>query len=237
MLGMEGQCMKKVLVTPYRENGRLCIHSDYLNAIMQEGLVPLVLPITMDERVLTACLQDGAGLLLTGGGDVAPALYGEERDSRCGEADALRDGMEFFLCRAAHERNLPTLGICRGLQVMNCGLGGTLHQHVAFAQTHQRSDRPAEKVHTVGIKQGSLLHRILQKDEIGVNSRHHQGVKGLGIGLKASAFAQDGLTEAAEDPGKRFFLGVQWHPESMCPTDENAGKIFAAFAAAVREER
>jgi putative glutamine amidotransferase len=143
--------------------------------------------------------------------------------------------MEFTLCRLAHQMHLPTLGICRGLQVMNCALGGTLHQHVNGADLHQRTDRPREGVHSVSVEKNTLLHRILKQDKIMVNSRHHQAVKQPGKGLLAAAHAEDGLAEAAEDPSRRFFLGVQWHPESMYETDENAQNIFAGFAAAVKE--
>ena len=227
--------MKKVLVTGYEDKGIFCINSDYMNALLQAGVLPVLLPLTDDPAALEAALADADGLVLSGGEDVEPALYGEERDPLCGPANPVRDRMEMQLCHLAHHQNIPTLGICRGLQMMNCVLGGTLYQHVETAQMHQRTDVPREGVHSVSIDKNTLLYRILKQDKIMVNSRHHQAVKQLGESLKAAAYAPDGLTEGAEDPSRRFFLGVQWHPESMYETDENARNIFAAFAAAVKE--
>lgn len=235
MLNVEGYAVKKVLITGYEDKGLFCINSDYMNALLQAGVLPVLLPVTDDPAALEAALSDADGLVLSGGGDVEPALYGEERDPLCGPANPVRDRMEMQLCRLAHQKNIPTLGICRGIQVMNCVLGGNLYQHVAAAQTHQRTDVPRQGVHTVSVKKGTLLHRILNKEEIAVNSRHHQAVNRLGQGFVAAAHAPDGLTEGAEDPSRRFFLGVQWHPESMYEADENARNIFAAFAAAVKE--
>lgn len=233
---MEGYAMKKILITPYEDRSRFCLHSDYMNAVLGEKGLSYVLPQTADEEILKAYLENADGLILSGGGDVEPALYGEERTPLCGEAEPERDKMEFALCRLALEMDMPTFGICRGFQVMNCVLGGTLYQHVPMAENHDRCDLPKDAVHTVSVMEGSRLHDILRKTETGVNSRHHQGVKKLGQGLVATAFAQDGLTEGFELPGKRFFLGVQWHPESMYAKYEDARKLFAAFMAAVKEK-
>lgn len=237
MLNMEGYTMKKILITTYGDHGKACLHTDYMNAVLKEGGLAWGLPLTGEEHVLNAYLQEADGLILSGGGDVDPGLYGEERTILCGEADALRDAMEMYLCRRALEMDVPVLGICRGLQVMNVALGGTLYQHVPGASLHSRSDAPAQAVHTVRMAEGSLLQAILGEKTIGVNSRHHQGIKIPAPGLKPQAFAEDGLVEAAAMPGKRFFLGVQWHPESMHASDENARKIFAAFLAAVKESK
>ena len=186
--------MKKVLVTGYEDKGILCINSDYMNALLQAGVLPVLLPLTDDKTALEAYLADADGLVLSGGGDVEPSLYGEERDPLCGNANPVRDRMEMQLCHLAHQKNIPTLGICRGLQMMNCVLGGNLYQHVETAQMHQRTDVPREGVHSVSIDKNTLLCRILKQDKIMVNSRHHQAVKQLGEGLKAAAYAPDGLT-------------------------------------------
>ncbi len=235
MLTMEGYAMKKILISTYEEKGRLCLNSDYLNAIVKSGALSYTLPVTHDEHILRAYLQSVDGLVLSGGGDVEPCYYGEERIPECGENEGLRDEMELTLCRLALEMDIPTLGVCRGLQVMNIALGGTLHQHLENTPFHQQHDKAREEVHAVRIEKGTLLHQILQKDETRVNTRHHQGVKRLAEGLLVNGVAEDGLVEAFELPGKQFFLGVQWHPESLFEHYEDARKIFAAFVAAVKE--
>lgn len=237
MLNMEGYAMKKILITPYEDRSRFCLHSDYMNAVLSEGGLSYVLPQTTDEKLLRAYLEGADGLILSGGGDVEPALYGEERSPLCGEAEPVRDEMEMKLCRMAVEMDIPLLCICRGLQVMNVALGGTLWQHLPMASMHDRCDTPKDAVHEVRVEKGSLLHEILGEEVTSVNSRHHQGIKTLAPGLVPAAFSEDGLAEAFEMPGKRFFLAVQWHPESMYDHHyENAQKIFAAFMAAVKEK-
>ena len=229
--------MKMIGVTPSRDGaGRICVHRDYMDALCRAGAVPVLLPLRGEEKLLEEALRRLDGLLLTGGADVEPRRYGEEKLPSCGETAPDRDAMEFFLCRRALERDLPLLGICRGHEVLNCVLGGTLYQDIAAQMgekvIHPRNDRPREAVHAVRAEAGTLLYRITGLGKMQVNSRHHQGIKALGRGLIAAARAEDGLIEAVEMPGKRFVLGVQWHPESMSDQREEAQKIFDAFAEA-----
>lgn len=226
--------MKKILITPYADGPRFGLHGDYMNAVLKEGGLAYTLPHTIDEQVLDAYLEQADGLLLSGGGDVNPARYGEERSPLCGEGSDTRDAMEIHLCRRALEKKIPVLGICRGVQVMNVALGGTLHQHVAHAQNHDRCDQPADAVHSVTLLEGTRLSRIFGREILGVNSRHHQAVKDTGKGLVLSAVAEDGTIEGVELPGDYFFLGVQWHPESMYAKYDEMKKLFRAFLAAVK---
>ncbi len=206
---------------------------DYTLSVIRSGGVPLMLPTTDCRDVLFASLDGVSGLLLTGGNDVNPAVYREDFSPVCGEIDDRRDAEELLLLDAAFERKMPILCICRGIQMLNCYLGGTLFQDIAACYKaqikHDCYTQRADLIHTVSIRPGSLLHRIEGTDTIRVNSRHHQAVAVTGKGLEVSATAPDGLIEAVELPGEPFVLGVQWHPESMSANSEHAKRIFDAF--------
>ena len=186
------------------EKGRQFLNPDYIASVLRSGALPLVLPLTGDEACLEEALGRIDGLLLTGGADVGPDRYGEEKLSLCGETAPERDRMEFFLCRRALEKNLPLLAICRGHQVLNCVLGGTLYQDIAAqfgrAIRHPCHETPRDGVHAVKLTAGTRLRAIAGLDRLTVNSRHHQAVKALGRGLIVSARAEDGLIEGVELP-------------------------------------
>jgi putative glutamine amidotransferase len=162
------------------------------------------------------------GLLLAGGSDVDPELYGVQIRPETGKLDRERDSRETAILREALERDLPVLAICRGLQLMNVALEGTLVQHI---EGHRCLDR--QEVHAIKIAPGSRLQSILETDEHVVNSRHHQCVDRVASGLEVTARAPDDVIEALELPGKRFVLAVQWHPEER--TDGPDARLFAAF--------
>jgi putative glutamine amidotransferase len=184
-------------------------------------------------------LSDFNGLVLTGGTDVDPALYGEALQPDSDNPDRERDDVELALLKEALERDIAVLAICRGFQIMNVFHGGTLIQHLETVEHHRRrgGDR-AKPVHDILIEPKTLLSSIAGTPEWRVNSRHHQGVKALGQGLKASAIDPfDGLVEAVERPDKSFVLGVQWHPENQAPVDAGQSRIFGSFGAALRRQR
>ena len=218
------------------EKGRQFLNPDYIASVLRSGALPLVLPLTWDEACLAEALGRIDGLLLTGGADVGPDRYGEEKLSLCGETAPERDRMEFFLCRRALEKNLPLLAICRGHQVLNCVLGGTLYQDVAAqygdSLKHPCYDTPRDPVHGVTAAEDSRLFRITGMRSLRVNSRHHQAVKDLGRGLAVSARAEDGLIEGIELPDRKFVVGVQWHPESLSDRYAEAQRLFDALAEA-----
>ncbi|HME07221.1 MAG TPA: gamma-glutamyl-gamma-aminobutyrate hydrolase family protein [Bryobacteraceae bacterium] len=169
-----------------------------------------------------------SGLILTGGSDVDPALYGEERHPKTEPSDGERDREEIRLLNEAMARDLPVLAICRGLQLMNVALGGTLTQHLDPPDRH-RVKRPPKSapVHEIKIEPGTLLASIAGTECWQVNSRHHQAVKKLGAGLRTSATdPMDGTVEAIERPDKAFVLGVQWHPENLVFTQPDQLKLF-----------
>lgn len=197
-----------------------------------------VLHVRGDVRILdhTMSVDDALngidGLMLTGGDDVAPARYREEKHPAVVEAEPERDEFEIALIREARRRDLPIFGICRGVQVLNVACGGSLVQdipaqiggtvqHKLTAPPHQ----PFELAHEVWIETNSLLQRLMrdrlnESDSCDVNSRHHQAVKQVAPGFVVSATAPDGVIEAIEDPNARFCLGVQWHPENFWRTGE-----------------
>ena len=224
------------VVPSWEEQNKITINQDYMDSVERAGAVPVLLPITSDTRRMERFLDRVDGLLLTGGVDVDPAFYGEEKLPCCGACSEGRDRMEFPLCRMALERDLPVLAICRGIQVLSCACGGTLWQDLSVQSgsplQHERSDAPAEPVHDVTVTPGTLLHAVAGSEVLPVNSRHHQGIRRLGEGLVPSATAPDGLVEAVEFPGKRFVLGVQWHPESLSGKMPVHQALFDAFVRA-----
>jgi putative glutamine amidotransferase len=202
---------------------------DYEEALRRAGAEPRVIPL--DGVAAAEVVRDAAGVLLPGGDDVDPALYGERPHRTFAPAESGRDALEIELARRALDADLPLLAICRGLQILNVARGGTLVQDIADevpgAAAHVLRESPVTIAHDVWVVDGTLLARLLQDrldgDSCPVNSRHHQAVKAVGDGLVVAATAPDGVIEALEDPAKRFCLGVQWHPENFYRTGEFSG--------------
>lgn len=206
----------------------------YARAIESAGGLPLILPPSFDVSLIDQTLSLLNGLLLAGGDDIDPALYGEARLPECGLVTPIRDVWELPLCRAALDRRMPVLGICRGVQVMNVALGGTLYQDLQSqrptALHHAQQEPPEEVTHDVTLIPGSKLADVLGVPRLRVNSHHHQALKDLAPGLTAVSYALDGLIEGAEMPGHPFFLGVQWHPERLWEgTNAAHSRLFQAF--------
>lgn len=219
----------------------------YTHAVLQAGGLPMILPIAPTGPALSPehsrrvegpalveeYLQAIDGLIMTGGADIHPAFYGQIVLERCGEIDEERDRFEVELIHAARMRDLPFLGICRGLQVLNVALGGSLYQDLSYRQgTDPAHDSPrerrAEPAHPVAIAAGSHLAEITGARELPVTSTHHQIIRDLAPDLEVSAVAPDGVIEGVEGPG-RFLLAVQWHPERMITRHPEQLAIFRAF--------
>ncbi len=212
------------------------LHEDYVGAIERAGGLPLILT---PHQTLPDFLD---GVVLSGGGDIDPLLFGEEPLPQSGEINPLRDAYELRLCREALERDLPLLGICRGMQVMNIVTGGGIYQDIGVQAAqplkHIQQAPRSYGTHSIQIAEGSLLASLWEKKQTVVNSLHHQSCSVPGEGFLVSARSSDGLIEAIEHTGCRFALGVQWHPEAM--KTEEMGLLFAAFlraAAAHRTDR
>lgn len=184
--------------------------------------------VSTDRESPMDVVANNDGILLAGGGDVLPSIYGDTPHHTFDAAEAGRDDFELELVRLATEADIPLFAICRGIQVLNVGRGGTLVQHipdeVAGGVDHNVREPRVAIAHEVWVTAGSLLDRLMRETEedggFPVNSRHHQSVKTLGSGLVTTATAPDGVIEAIEDPSKRFVLGVQWHPENFYRTGE-----------------
>ena len=209
------------------------LRRNYFSAVCRAGGLPVALPHEPDH--VAAYLDRLDGLLVTGGAfDVDPALFGVDERHATVVTKARRTAFELAACRAAHDADLPLLGICGGQQVMNVALGGTLIQHIPEAVgdglAHEQPNPRDEPGHSVAITPGSRLHGIVGVDEMAVNSAHHQAVAAVAGGLVIDAVAPDGVIEGIEAPGRRFCLGVQWHPEYAI--SEGDGRIFDAFIAA-----
>jgi putative glutamine amidotransferase len=215
----------------------------YINAVLQAGGLPILIPIQLSGELLETLFQQVAGLIFSGGGDIDPALYGETPQvDNLDEIQPGRDALEIKLMQMATQAGKPFFAICRGIQVMNVANGGSLWQDVACQKPQAiRHDyfhgdtQPRDYLaHQVTLEPSSLLTKILETDRLPVNSLHHQGVKGVAPSLRAVGYAADGLVEVLEARDHPFGLGVQWHPEELVANQEAARKIFAAFIEASR---
>lgn len=194
----------------------------YVEAVLQAGGLPVVLPPLTDPRALRGLYERLDGVLLAGGDDIDPVRYGEAPHPRLGAVSPERDTAELLLARWAFADGKPLLGICHGLQVINVARGGTLWQ-----------DLPSD--HPVALAEGSRLAGLLGTTAVGLNSLHHQAVKRLGAGLRAVGYAPDSVVEAIEGEGQTFVMGVQGHPETLWQAAEPRWrKLFAALVAAAR---
>ncbi|HYB43749.1 MAG TPA: gamma-glutamyl-gamma-aminobutyrate hydrolase family protein [Candidatus Methylomirabilis sp.] len=218
---------------------RAYVNSAYLHAVQQAGGVPVPLPPQLSAASFARLGRGLDGLLLTGGGDLDPALFGEAPHPTVYEVAPARDALEASAVRLALERGLPILAVCRGIQLLNVALGGSLFQDVGSDPgTQLRHSQPEPRdqpTHKVKLDPRSRLADTLGTDELEVNSMHHQAVKALGAGLTAVAWAPDQIVEGVESADRsRFVLGVQWHPEELCRHSEPARRLFEALVRSAR---
>ena len=207
----------------------------YVTAALRVGACPVLLPPGADPDGVRSVLSVLDGLVITGGPDVDPGRYGAEAHPRTGAPRAQRDEWELGLCQAALAQGLPLLAICRGLQVLNVALGGTLHQHLPEVVGHEEHGPAPGQMGTtkVSLLPGSAISEVLGLESV-VLCHHHQAIDRLGTDLRAAGFAGDGTIEAVEVAGQKFAWGVQWHPEDG-PDDD---RVFAALVdAAMRHRR
>jgi putative glutamine amidotransferase len=222
---------------------RVRLNEAYVDAVRAAGLIPLVVP-PLEPTELASVLDAVSGIVLTGGEDIDPAEYGAEAGPKTDAPHRQRDKCEIALVRLAHERRVPTLAICRGIQVVNVALGGTLIQDIATECgtqiEHDQSENREMRVHDVTIDKTSMLGDAVGATRISVNSSHHQALARVAPGLIVSAMAPDGIREGVEWKGDDWWmLAVQWHPEELVRDSAEWDRgVFRAFAERVnRQER
>ncbi|MGN7407799.1 gamma-glutamyl-gamma-aminobutyrate hydrolase family protein [Sporosarcina sp. SAFN-010] len=222
------------------ENGETFLKADYSRAILRAGGLPVVLPAGLED--IDEICDRIDGLLLTGGEDVNPLLFGEEPKHQLGKIAPERDDMEMALAKCAVGKDMPVLGICRGHQILNVALGGTIYQHIytdlegPLLQHKQQADRNYP-THTVVVEKGSRLSNYVEGKEVLVNSLHHQAVHDVPKPLVVTGKAKDGIIEALESTEHKFVMSVQWHPEALSNLgDKTSLRLFGGLVEASRKQ-
>lgn len=223
------------ITASYSETGRISMSPAYVDAIRENGGIGCLLSRPTDPASIAALCADLDGLLFAGGDDVDPVHYGETISHPSVEITPERDVFELALYAEFIKTGKPILGICRGVQLLNVALGGSLHQHI---EAHRQSPTPgSQPTHAVTLEGGSRLAELAEGAEtLMVNSFHHQAVKTAGSGAVITARAEDGTIEALEVPDHPFFVGVQWHPEQFWRTCPAMQRLFAEFIEACCHE-
>lgn len=223
-------------IRPDGDTSRVRLTAAYVTALEGAGLIPLIVPPLSSDRAAAAVLDSVSGLVLTGGEDVDPARYGEKRHEKVRSVSAARDATEASLVLEAKARGIPVLAICRGIQILNVALGGTLVQDIA-SQCHtdisHDEDGPRDsRSHEITIEPESLIARAIGAEHCTVNSFHHQSVKRVAEGMRVTARSPDGIIEGLESTDEDWWvMAVQWHPEEMTNSAEPWDRgLFKAFA-------
>jgi putative glutamine amidotransferase len=210
----------------------LYVHHDYHKTVAATGGLPIILPY-INPEIAIEMLPLCDGIILSGGEDVDPIFYGSEPHQHIGPTIKQRDAVEIAITKYAIEHRIPVLAICRGMQILNVALGGTLMQdipsQVKEPLQHSQLIERGQDCHWVTIEKESKLYQVLGEERVRVNSLHHQAINTVANELKVVAKASDGIVEAVEYIGSSFVIGVQWHPESMASWDPIMKKLFLEF--------
>lgn len=219
---------------------QMFVRENYMQSVLRAGGIPVLLPEIEDEETAKAIIDHLDGLLLAGGGDVLPSRYGEEKLPACGEDDPQRDIFELLIIPMAIARNMPIFGICRGIQVLNVAMGGTLIQDIESqkgipTKTHQQEPPYGEPVHKVRFEKGSIFEKITGVTEMPTNSMHHQAIKKPSDSLRVDGYAEDSIIEAVSATTTDRIFAVQFHPEYLSDHDVHAQRLFDHFVNLARE--
>lgn len=212
----------------------LKVDENNIKAILINGGIPFLMPLTTDDNVIDKYLSLVDGIYFTGGNDIFPMTYGEEPLKELGKLIPERDDFEIKLYQKGEKLDLPMLGVCRGYQIMNVASGGSLYQDIYIQREktigHNPKNIPVDcEFHTINISKNTKLYNIFNTDVIKTNSFHHQAIKNVARNYKVSAVAQDGIIEAIESELLTFAIGVQWHPEDMIKSNDKFNSIYKAL--------
>lgn len=236
VIGIAGTLGPAPLSSAFRGVRREFTNEAYTSSLVEAGGTPILLPSLLSEVEALLALCDG--ILLPGGFDIDPTLYGQAKTPLCKKVERDSDQFQLELLSSAHKKGIPVLGICKGCQLINVFFGGTLYQDLSLCGTkgtiHAQSQKDVPFVHTVSLQKESKLQQIFGSSLLEVNSFHHQGVDTLGRGLVATALCDDGFIEAIEQREGSWCVGVQWHPEAMMMASKGMLPLFSAFVEASR---
>lgn len=214
---------------------RAYVNDDYIKSVIKAGGIPVIIPLIKNENDIKEQLEMVDGIIISGGHDVNPLLYGEEPSQKLGGILPKRDDFDITLIKLAMEAKKPILGICRGHQLLNVVNGGNLYQDLSFIEgcyiKHNQASLSNTPTHTIKIKEGTKLREVLGEETM-CNSFHHLAIKEVAKGFVASAVSKDGIIEAIEHKHEEFVIGVQWHPEMMSSENENMLSIFKGLVEA-----